>query len=105
MVINVNGLQPGKHGFHVHEFGDLSNGCVSAGPHFNPLMKNHGAPNATERHVGDLGNLEADSCGMATLTLVDKQIALSGNHSIIGRAMVVCPCSLNMKVVVTNYSF
>jgi Cu/Zn superoxide dismutase len=27
----VTGLAPGKHGFHVHQFGDLTNGCVSTG--------------------------------------------------------------------------
>ena len=32
------------HGFHVHEYGDLSNGCDSMGGHFNPLDNPHGAP-------------------------------------------------------------
>ena len=38
----VTGLKPGHHGFHIHEFSDFSNGCMSAGPHYNPHRKNHG---------------------------------------------------------------
>ena len=36
-TVSVKGLSPGKHGFHVHEKGDLSNNCKGAGGHFNPL--------------------------------------------------------------------
>ena len=36
-TVSVIGLSPGKHGFHVHEKGDLSNNCKGAGGHFNPL--------------------------------------------------------------------
>jgi Cu-Zn family superoxide dismutase len=28
----VSGLTPGEHGFHIHEFGDLSNGALITSP-------------------------------------------------------------------------
>lgn len=85
----IKGLKPGKHGFHVHEFGDLSNGCVSAGAHFNPFNLKHGGPDKDIRHVGDLGNIIADSSGIAIGELEDSLIKLSGINSVIGRAMIV----------------
>src|SRR6266403_5681782 len=79
----VTGLTPGKHGFHVHECGDCTAAdASSAGGHFNPMKKPHGAPDAAERHAGDLGNLEADSTGKAHLELKDKMLKLSGENSI-----------------------
>ena len=32
----MNGLTDGLHGFHVHEFGGLGNGCKDAGGHYDP---------------------------------------------------------------------
>ncbi|KAI0043443.1 hypothetical protein FA95DRAFT_1563295 [Auriscalpium vulgare] len=78
-----------EHGFHIHQLGDASNGCLSAGPHFNPFSKNHGAPTDSERHVGDLGNVKTDNSGSAKFTLEDKLISLNGPLSIIGRSVVV----------------
>ena len=86
----VRGLTPGEHGFHVHEYGDISAmDGGSAGGHFNPTNKPHGGPNDAERHVGDLGNIKADQNGRATIQMRDKHIQLSGANSIVGRAVVV----------------
>jgi Cu-Zn family superoxide dismutase len=54
----VKGLNPNsKHGMHIHEYGDLTDGCVSAGAHYNPHGLPHGGPSSERRHLGDLGNL------------------------------------------------
>jgi Cu-Zn family superoxide dismutase len=85
----LTGLTPGAHGFHVHEFGDLSNGCKSAGGHFNPEGMEHGGPDDATRHVGDLGNIEAGADGVANINITDKLVSLLGNKSVVGRAIVV----------------
>ncbi len=86
----VIGLKEGKHGFHIHEFGDLSDGKgMSTGGHFNPTNKKHGKPSDEERHVGDLGNIVADKDGKATINMTDMVISLHGPHSIVGRAVVI----------------
>jgi len=80
----VKGLTPGKHGFHIHEFGDLSNGCESAGAHYNPDGVEHGS--LEQGHVGDLGNITADKQGIARFQLKAHRVELS---DIVGRAIVV----------------
>jgi len=89
ITADLSGLTPGKHGFHVHEFGDTTNGCVSAGAHFNPAGKPHGGPDDKERHVGDLGNIEAGANGKAAYKRTDANITLTGANSVIGRTMVI----------------
>ena len=90
IVADVEGLTEGKHGFHIHQYGDCSNpDGTSAGGHFNPDNKKHGAPTDTERHVGDLGNLVAGPDGRAHYERVDNVITFSGEHNIIGRGIIV----------------
>uniref|UniRef100_UPI001CB93F5F superoxide dismutase [Cu-Zn] 2 n=1 Tax=Erigeron canadensis TaxID=72917 RepID=UPI001CB93F5F len=85
----ITGLKPGPHGFHIHALGDTTNGCNSTGPHFNPFNKDHGAPWDNVRHAGDLGNIVAGQDGVAEVSIEDKNIPLSGKHSILGRAVVI----------------
>ncbi|XP_015111150.1 copper chaperone for superoxide dismutase isoform X2 [Diachasma alloeum] len=84
----VDGLNPGAHGMHVHECGDISGGCDTVGDHFNPYDATHGGPDddITQRHVGDLGNIVADKSGRARFRLQDKVLNVG---DIIGRSLVI----------------
>ena len=89
--INLTGLTPNhKHGFHVHESGDLTQKCKSMCAHFNPHNKNHGCPGKEDRHAGDLGNLVSDENGNANYIMYDNVIRLSSfEESIIGRGLII----------------
>jgi superoxide dismutase, Cu-Zn family len=90
----IDGLASGQHGFHVHEKGDCSApDAMSAGGHFNPGGAGHGGPAHESHHAGDLGNLDANASGKATLqlTVPAKQFSLvkDAPNSIVGKALVV----------------
>lgn len=90
VIGEFSGLTPGKHGFHIHEFGDCSApDGTSAGGHYNPTDMPHSMPASAKRHVGDMGNIEAGKDGTAYLDYVDTMISLTGEHSIIGRGVIV----------------
>jgi len=89
IVGNLTGLSPGKHGFHVHQLGDLTNGCKSMAGHFNPNQVTHGAPYDVRRHAGDLGNIKADGNGVARIEMSDRHLSLSGLNSVVGRGLVI----------------
>lgn len=90
ITIDMSGLTPGPHGFHIHENGDCSApDASSAGGHFNPDSMPHGAPDARQRHVGDFGNLEADSSGKAHAVFTADRLSLAAENAVIGRAVVV----------------
>ncbi|MGC1480812.1 MAG: superoxide dismutase family protein [Chthoniobacterales bacterium] len=89
---DVKGLKPNSsHGFHIHEFGDISAADgKSAGGHYNPEKHDHALPDKEVRHAGDLGNLDADADGNAELTLtVDNISLMTGQDPIIGRSVIV----------------
>jgi len=83
IVVNVTGVN--VQGFHIHETGDLSNGCLSLGAHYNPEGRYHGGPNDEERHIGDLGNVN----GTDVIAFNDSLITLVGTRSIVGRGVII----------------
>ncbi|KAI8389280.1 hypothetical protein BD560DRAFT_381143 [Blakeslea trispora] len=89
VIIDFEGLSEGKHGIHIHEFGDLAEGCEKTGPHFNPFNRTHGDVTFKKRHAGDLGNVYADKHGKAHMEVTSDLIFLSGKFSAIGRGIAI----------------
>ena len=89
VYVNVKGLPPGMHGIHIHNSGDLRDGCKSLCSHFNPTNKTHGNRGDKIRHVGDLGNIKVGRNGSCICSFTDKIIKLKGKNSIIGRSVVI----------------
>lgn len=90
VVAELTGLEPGTHGFHIHEFGDISStDGMSTGGHFNPHAAKHAGPKDADHHAGDMGNIEADKSGAGKLELDLKGTHLEGPDGIIGHAVVV----------------
>ncbi|KAG7443739.1 cytosolic copper-zinc superoxide dismutase, partial [Guyanagaster necrorhizus] len=92
MMGHVAGLSPNAlQGFHVHEFGDLTHGCISTGEHWNPFNAMHGSLKALKhkRHAGDLRNIQADANSVVILNITNDLMTLKGPLSIVGHAIVV----------------
>ena len=93
--ITVSGIVEGLHknslhAIHIHEYGDLTDGCDSACAHFNPFNKNHGGREDKDRHVGDLGNIKTDNNGVARFKFADRLISLKHNkRNILGRSVII----------------
>ncbi len=83
----LNGLSPGMHGFHVHEFGRCGNNAKDAGGHYDPdnSMQHHG-PYHEHGMRGDLPNLLADLNGEVKSAVLAPRLTLA---EIKGRSLVV----------------
>ena len=89
IIIDISNVPEGLHGFHIHQSGDLREGCSSLCAHYNPTNKQHGGRENKERHIGDLGNITAKKNGIIKSVFTDKKIKLSGKYSIVGRSVVI----------------
>lgn len=93
----VNGLTPGTHGFHVHEFGDCASADgSSAGGHYAAVTsQKHGSPTMPGHHTGDMGNITADANGVAK---IDATFTVPGGvATILGRGLIVHEKGDDMK--------
>ncbi|MEC5424910.1 superoxide dismutase family protein [Virgibacillus sp. C22-A2] len=83
--LKVEGLTPGFHGIHIHEYPECKvPDFISAGNHFNPQGDEHGLMHPEGAHLGDLPNVEADGDGLvdAELMLAEATL-LDGKNSIL----------------------
>ncbi|MED6133970.1 hypothetical protein PIB30_033103 [Stylosanthes scabra] len=78
---NFSGLSPGKHGWSINAFGDLTRGAASTGKVYNPTYGED-----AKQPIGDLGTLDANEKGEAFYTGVKEKLKVS---DLIGRSMVV----------------
>ncbi|WP_284141460.1 MULTISPECIES: superoxide dismutase family protein [unclassified Virgibacillus] len=72
--LKLEGLTPGFHGIHVHEYPKCEGpDFKTAGNHLNPEGKEHGLMHPKGPHLGDLPNIEVESDGT-----VDAELMLQG---------------------------
>lgn len=89
----IENAPPGKHGFHIHAFGDCGQNGKGAGGHFNPNKTSHGflpKDGIKKAHAGDLGNIQIDENGKGSLEMTVPKLSLSkGPYNIAGRAFIL----------------
>lgn len=77
--VNASGLRPGSYGLHVHSVGRCdAPDFTSAGPHWNPTMRQHGSLNPQGTHRGDLPNLIVGANGQGEIAFTIPEARLSG---------------------------
>lgn len=70
--LRAEGLEPGAHGFHIHETGECTApDFSSAGGHYAPRGNAHGLLHPDGMHAGDLLNLNVPGSG----TVVTERLA------------------------------
>lgn len=97
--IEVSGLKPNARlGFHIHENGICEGpNYKTAGGHFNPYKKSHGAPEGSQRHLGDMGNIETDATGAAKKVIILPKYKADDLNLIIGKSVLIHAAADDLK--------
>lgn len=92
-VVEVSGVvKPGKHGIHIHEFGNCEDSGNAAGSHYNPHGVKHGHvehDGLEGAHLGDMGNIEIDENGSGKLTVDMPGSSVFGENGIENHAVIL----------------
>ena len=89
-TLDAAGLPPGTHGAHVHMTGRCDRpDFASAGGHWNPTARKHGAMNPAGPHEGDLPNLIVGNDGRGTLGVTVPGGTMAGLLDANGAAVVI----------------
>jgi superoxide dismutase, Cu-Zn family len=90
VTVDLTGVPPGVHGFHIHEKGDCGDNGNAAGGHFNPSSTAHGAPAVDPHHAGDFGNVTADASGNVKTQFTTRSVTVEpGSSSAVGHAVIL----------------
>ncbi len=93
VMVQITGAPAGKHGLHIHQYGDCGEQGSAAGGHFNPKDAPHGflpADGSAKAHLGDMGNIEIKQDGSASLIVVLPEVTVSGSpRSVAGRSIIL----------------
>lgn len=93
MKVKATGLTSGLHAIHLHEKADCSApDFTSTGGHWNPSGSDHGRWGAEHFHMGDIGNLNADADGNASLIFkTDKWCTgcKDSSKNILGKGIII----------------
>jgi Cu-Zn family superoxide dismutase len=85
VVGNVTSLGLGAHGIHIHGVGKCEPPFTSAGPHFNPLGKQHGFENQHGPHLGDLPNIDTPAAGTLRFEVLLPGVTLKGTNPLLDK--------------------
>jgi Cu-Zn family superoxide dismutase len=73
--LQLKGVKPGEHAFHIHAVGKCEAPFESAGGHFNPSHTHHGMM-AGEGHAGDMPNLYVPQSGDLSVEVLNREVTL-----------------------------